>query len=332
MQPNEKLISIDKNPFRIKLLLRELVLRPRINAIKWSLITRQTSNIKIGYPGQHLASLITGMKGEGTGARGNDLVDGSEVKSCSRIDALDKCARCGAPVSRNEIICPECGLKDIIRNNDSKWLFGIRNENDLKTLLHSVKRIFLILGDYPKFESGDYSVLKFQSFEIWPEHPRNAHFAELMTNYYEKIYLGHKKKDASKNPAPKNFWPYSYQFYLCNPIPTFSCTIKNADIDPKISIDFYVEPEEDRSKITSPLMPARILTKSELDLMLSKASKQEIQNMLTPGATYDMLKSAGFEEKRALFVGIDETLRSYLPLRDTDKISTAKNPYARRIH
>lgn len=58
MQPNKKLITIGDNIEKIKLLLKELVLHPRINAIKWSSITRQTSNIRIGYPGQHLASLI----------------------------------------------------------------------------------------------------------------------------------------------------------------------------------------------------------------------------------------------------------------------------------
>src|SRR3989338_8087274 len=88
MQPNKKLVTISDNLKQINQLLSELVLQPRINAIKWSAITKQTPNIRIGYPGQHLASLIAGMEGERTGARGNDLIDGSEVKSCSRIDAL----------------------------------------------------------------------------------------------------------------------------------------------------------------------------------------------------------------------------------------------------
>jgi hypothetical protein len=86
MQPNQKFITIADNRDQIIRLLQELVLQPRINAIKWSDITKQTPNIKIGYPGQHLVSLITGVEGERTGARGKDLADGSEVKSCSRID------------------------------------------------------------------------------------------------------------------------------------------------------------------------------------------------------------------------------------------------------
>ncbi|BBD52802.1 hypothetical protein NIES204_00590 [Planktothrix agardhii NIES-204] len=102
MQPNRQLITIGDNLNQIKQLLSELVLYPRINALKWSKITQQTPNIKIGYPGQHLASLITGMPGERTGARGHDLADGSEVKSCSRIDQLDQCEICQAAVSRSE--------------------------------------------------------------------------------------------------------------------------------------------------------------------------------------------------------------------------------------
>ena len=68
--------------------------------IKWSSITNQTPNLKIGYPGQHLASLITGISGTGTGARGDDIADGSEVKSCSRVDQVDKCENCKSNVMR----------------------------------------------------------------------------------------------------------------------------------------------------------------------------------------------------------------------------------------
>ena len=83
MKPEAKYITISDNKNRIEQLLMELVLEPRIKALVWSQITRQTPNMKIGYPGQHLASLITGVEGSRTGARGDDLVDGTEVKSCS---------------------------------------------------------------------------------------------------------------------------------------------------------------------------------------------------------------------------------------------------------
>ena len=37
-------------------------------------------------------------------------------------------------------------------------------------------------------------------------------------------------------------------------------------------------------------------------------------------------------EIRKVLIGVDETLRGYLPLRNTDRISTAKSQYARRTY
>jgi hypothetical protein len=334
MQPNIKQVTIHDNLNLIKKLLNELVLQPRLNAIRWSAITKQTPNIKIGYPGQHLASLIAGMEGERTGARGNDLIDGSEVKSCSRIDQLDICRGCEAPVARIEEICSSCTSSDIDRKNDSKWLFTIRNEDDLNSLVHGVKRVFLVIGDYPNFDESDFDTLRFQSFEIWPESKRNARFGEIMENYYRKIYLAHKKKTPTKTPAPKNFWPYQYQFYVCNPILTFSCTVKDANKNPRITIDHYTEPADDRSRTPSIMMPVEILTDGEVAMIYKKAQPSEIARMLKTSFRNEMrkIRSWTIEQKRERLEGIDETLRSYLPLRDTDKISTAKNKYSRRTH
>lgn len=86
MIPNKSLITISDNLSRIQEYLFELVVRPRRDLVKWAAITKQTPNIKIGYSAQHLASLVTGVEGTRTGARGHDLRDQSEVKSCSRID------------------------------------------------------------------------------------------------------------------------------------------------------------------------------------------------------------------------------------------------------
>ena len=334
MQPNKKLVTITNNLKQITQLLGELVLQPRINAIKWSAITKQTPNIKIGYPGQHLASLIAGMEGERTGARGNDLIDGSEVKSCSRIDQLDICKNCDSPIARLENKCSNCGSSDIERKNDSKWLFGIRNEAELETLIHGVKRVLLVMGDYPNFDDGDFSTLRFQAFEIWPESERNFRFGEIMTNYYYKIYLAHKKKNRAKTPAPKNFWPYQYQFYMCNPMPTFTCIVENANSEPKIKILNYVKPDEDRSALPSVVMPVEILKDEEVALIFKKAKLEEIKRMTKPAFKGDfaMIKKFSITEKREILTGIDETLRSYLPLRDTDRIAIAKKLYTRRTH
>lgn len=57
---------------------------------KWSKLTNQTPAAKIGYLGQHLASLITGVSGIGSGARGDDLSDGTEVKSSNKVGQVDE--------------------------------------------------------------------------------------------------------------------------------------------------------------------------------------------------------------------------------------------------
>lgn len=333
MQPNTAFITIDDNQNSIKKFLYEVVLLPRINIVKWSAITKQTPNIKIGYPGQHLASIITGMPGERTGARGNDLIDGSEVKSCSRIDQLDKCLDCKEPVSRSEVVCPNCGSTNIKRNNDSKWLFSIRNENELETLLHRVKRVVLLLGDYPNFLEQDFSSLRFQAYEIWPESDRNKRFAEIMTNYYQKIYLEHKKENANSNPAPKNFWPYSYQFYICNPIPIFSCTVTNANTEPQINIEYYVEPAADRSELSSAVMPVDLVTDDELKMLIKEGSEAEIVKMIKPefssNFSFAEFKNLSGPEMKKRLSGISESLRVHLPVR-ADRIASARTVYARR--
>lgn len=329
-KPNKKFITILDNERLIRQLIGELVLQPRLNAIEWSKITKQTPNIKIGYPGQHLASLVTGMTGERTGARGNDLVDGSEVKSCSRIDQLDVCGSCGLSVARLEQECSHCGSKDIDRKNDSKWLFTIRNENDLKVLTKEVERVVLLLGDYPNFESGDFDTLRFQAFEIWPTEERHKRFTEIMSNYYRKIYLSHRKKTPDKTPAPKNFWPYSYQFFISNPVRTFLCIVENANTKPKIRIEEFVNPAEDRGKIESVKMPVEVINDTELNKLLKRIDQSELNKITTKKIALKEAKKMPLKTLRGFIDGIPEEIRSYLDLRDTDRIASAKKAYSRR--
>lgn len=309
MLPNKKLITIDNNQELIKELLFDLVLEPRIKALKWSQITKQSPNLKVGYPGQHLASLVVGMVGEKTGARGNDITDGSEVKSCSRIDQLDNCKDCKSKVLRIENSCQNCNSLNINRMDDSKWLFTIRSENDLKVLTQDVDRIILVIADYPAFNERNFEDLRFQFFEIWTKSPRNKHFVTLMTNYYEKIYLEHKKKNSNKTPAPKNFWPYSYQFYMCNPIKILNCIVKNANTKPEINIDYYVSPQTDRNLLASELMPIVLLKQEELKIIASE-------------------RDVSIEHLKENMPFISEELRLLLTLRDTDKASET-TPYQR---
>jgi len=331
MEPKNKFITIDDNISRIHTLLEELVLMPRLKALKWSAITKQTPNMKIGYPGQHLASLITGVEGARTGARGDDLLDGSEVKSCSRVDQLDSCKKCKSKVLRIEETCPHCGSDKIKRMDDSKWLFSVKSREELLLLTETIDRIFLTIADYPNFSDDDFNTIRFQAFEIWNNSERHSHFKELMTNYYKKIFLEHISKNPNKTPAPKNFWPYSYQFYLCNPLKVFNCTVTNANSNPQINIDYYVEPNVDRSKLISEPMPTKLLSVDEINILFDNVSEYTLSSQIKSGSYNDLLNHRATKQevvKRLPF--INEVTRANLDLRDTDKISEANAKYFRR--
>ena len=286
-----------------------LVIRPRRDLVKWAEITKQTPNIKIGYPGQHLASLVTGVKGERTGARGHDLADGSEVKSCSRVDQLDKCKDCKAAVARIEETCPRCQSTKIKRNNDSKWLLGIKSEEELQYLLDEIPRVVLIMSDYPNYDHNDWETLRFQVFEIWPSHRRHQNFRSLMQNYYTNIYLPHIKRNPNKTPAPKNLWPYSFQFYMCNPVQTFHCIVRDALKRPAFDNMRYINPRSDRSRITPVPMPVSALNNTE---------KNGIRRQIGDRA-YAVASTEGLTESQRLL----------LELRDTDHANPQTQSYRR---
>lgn len=309
MKPNPALITLHNNISMASEMLMELVLHPRRDLSKWAAITKQTANIKLGYPGQHLASIVTGVEGVRTGARGHDLRDKSEVKSCSRVDQLDKCKDCKAAVARIEPECPDCASKNIKRNNDSKWLLGVRSEAELAFLLDEIPRVVFILSDYPNYDTEDWKTLQFQVFEIWPGHERHVHFRTLMDNYFRKIYLPHIEENPRKTPAPKNFWPYSFQFYMCNPVRTFHCIVKDALLCPSLKVLEYVEPSIDRASLEPMLMPTSILKSTELDQLRGSMGDESF---------------AVAEE-----TGLYEGQRMALGLRDTDHASPQSRSYRR---
>jgi predicted RNA-binding Zn-ribbon protein involved in translation (DUF1610 family) len=333
MKPKKEYITIQNNKEKIEKLLMELVLEPRLKALEWSKITKQTPNMKIGYPGQHLASLITGMEGSRTGARGDDLSDGTEVKSCSRVDQLDTCSNCKEKVLRIENKCPHCGSDKIKRMEDSKWLFSVKSDKEVKLLTKDIDRVFLTIADYPNFSDKDFNTIRFQAFELWNETERHKHFSTLMNNYYNKIFLEHIKKNPNKTPAPKNFWPYSYQFYLCNPVKVFSCNVEKANEEPKINIDFYVNPDQDRQELKSEPMPISLLSNDEVKL-LSIIPKDIIEPQLIDIEYNKFINklNEGIEKKFLTkhIPLINEETRSHFQLRDTDIISEAKTSYIRR--
>lgn len=322
MQPDITKITINNNEERIIELLNDLVFNPRIKALEWSEITKQTPSLKIGYPGQHLASLIMGMEGERTAARGNDICDGTEIKACNRVDQLDKCKECGGKVMRIESHCPDCNSQNIKRAKDSKWLFGIKSNEELEVLTVQTNRVFLLLFDYPGFDDNDFDTIQIQAFEIWNNSPRGANFRSLMEHYYHNIYLYHIENNPNSTPAPYNFWPDLFPFYQCNPISVFDCIVTDANNNPEIDIRYYVSPNLDRSNLPSLIAPVSLLKVNELR-ELEDANDEAIIANLNDGYSIEDFRELFSIENDKTFTrhmkeilnGVNEELRNYISLR-----------------
>jgi hypothetical protein len=157
-----------------------------------------------------------------------------------------------------------------------------------------------------------------------------------MENYYNKIFLEHIKRNPNKTPAPKNFWPYSYQFYLCNPVKVFEAIVKNANNAPSIEIKLLVAPDADRESLIPELMPTSLLSIEELATLADPKNQYTLNPQLIQGKTFKDL--ASIASKKAINKSkLKETLpyinsnaRYLLSLRDTDKISEEKEKYKRR--
>ncbi len=222
-----------------ELLLGELYIDLRRRVRAWSEVTRQTPQARMGYVGQHLVSAVTGYPGGRSGARGHDLElpddRWAEIKTCYRVDQLGSCVTCGAPVSSIEFTCPRCGENKIVRKDDSKWLIGIRNDEEMSTLFDPVA-YYLVLFDFSAAEAaeakaasddGEVEVVTDRPLDInariWEVDPKHPGFALCMVDYYANI----RAKSASK--APFNLWPFSLKFQLMHPLLIYHAVIRADD-------------------------------------------------------------------------------------------------------
>lgn len=329
MQPRSEFIVINDNLEKIRQFINEIIITPKHLLSQWSQITNQTPAAKIGYIGQHLASLVTGVRGTGSGARGDDLADGSEVKSCNKIDQADKCRNCGARVLRMETVCGECGSDRIERKDDSKWLFSVRDEHELEQYL-TIDRIVLLLMDYPNFDNNDFADVRISIFEIYPREQRMSVFGELIRNHYYNIYLPKITNNEKTNPM--NLHPWGFQFYKCNPIRTFECLIRNIDTNAEVVINNYLEPNLERDNSIEPLpMPTSLLRPNEWQELLDKANfDEEIRPLLTSQAysRYDFERLAK-SRKESVLPFINEKLRGYISLRPINNAVRQRQHYQR---
>jgi len=222
--------------------IKELLIDIAKRMEKWSRLTFQTAQPRIGYAGQHLTSLITGYKGSFSGARGVDLIinennkeEIGEIKSCIRAFQLSKCLECKKSFSNIYLNCPYCGSNNIDLKEDSKWLISVsaklrnklnkgKKENKIKTVeeelfkLIKPKYYFLFLVD---FEPNEFlyetrrgikifkrDLLQIHLYRIEPEKPG---FLFCMIDY---IYNIIPKQNTF---APFNLWPFQLKFFLMKP-------------------------------------------------------------------------------------------------------------------
>ena len=265
---------VNYNENMIPKCISDLFINPRKTMYEWSSITEQTAHIKIGYVGQHLASVLLNTKGCKTAARGEDCMDKSEVKSCSRVDQSDKCKRCKINLTKFDKVCPKCKKNDKIkRNNDSKWLLTIRSESDLKKYL-DLDRLVLIIEEYPNFDKNNFDDIVIKVYEIYPKKEKCKHFKSILMEYWENIYKANREKNPKKVPAPKNLWPYSFQFYMCNPVKIFECKISNYLTEPVNEVIKFINYRSERTINDIEKMPVKLLTKEEKNKLEISGDKE----------------------------------------------------------
>lgn len=205
-------------------LIKDLYLDLKAKVNKWSKITNQTPQARMGYVGQHLVSVVTGYVGGKSGGRGYDLNinnnEYAEIKTCYRVDQLGKCKECGTAVSSLESYCSNCRSDNIERKDDSKWLITMKTDKDFSEILDPTFYYFVL------FEFEDLNSINNKNIyvKIWRINPKNKGFAYAMIDYYLNI------RSNSVSKAPFNMWPYSLKFLLCKPELIYYSVIKQDNV------------------------------------------------------------------------------------------------------
>jgi len=113
--------------------------------------------------------------------------------------------------------CPECGSENLQRNEDSKWLIGIRHDEEFASILDP-KYYYLVLFEFTDLTTPD----TIQS-SIWQLESNVPGFAYCMIDYYKNI------RSASKSKAPFNLWPYQLKFDVMHPYLIYRSHITQKD-------------------------------------------------------------------------------------------------------
>lgn len=144
-------LTVQERISLIEKLLTEQVAEQRFKLKAWRDLTNQPAHIDTGYVGQHLVSLVTGIRGGGFRGKGLDLADRSEIKSANFLDSLDKNGR-----------------------NAPRWNFESNDLPSMEALL-DLPAIYLV--------SIDFNPRNLIRVRIWTIYPRTH--KEFSTRYIE---------------------------------------------------------------------------------------------------------------------------------------------------
>lgn len=181
-------------------LLNEQVTKQRDKLNHWSIITAQSSQIDTGYIAQHLVSLQTQIAGQGMRGKGDDLCDGSEVKSANFLDSLDKkgaiAPRWNFTAVTRQIMerfleYPAVYLLSMDLNTQKKFRTRIWKIDITKhSLLRERYQEWMEKLGYPKFASNNEESVNFQLFP--PHNATEENFARHgngRTNGFSKLNI-----------------------------------------------------------------------------------------------------------------------------------------------
>ncbi len=195
-----KKLTYDERKTLAQKLLEEQVIEQRLKLNHWSTITAQSSQIDTGYIAQHLVSLQTQIAGQGMRGKGDDLSDGSEVKSANFLDSLDKkgatAPRWNFTAVTRQIMerfleYPAVYLLSMDLNTNKKfrtriWKIDVTKHEVLKMrYIEWMKKL-----GYPKFEANSEKAVNFQLFPPHSETEETfARHGNGRTNGFSKIKI-----------------------------------------------------------------------------------------------------------------------------------------------
>ncbi len=146
-------LNVEQRETIAKKFIEEVILKQWVELQQWHNLTMQTSQIDFGYLSQHLVTILSGIPGKGQRGKGDDLSDGSEVKSASCLSAMDT-------PRWNNVNC------------------GMKSQKDLKEKLNSVPYFFFVLIDTTE-RGGD--ILRCRAWAVRPA--KDKHFRKVLLDW-----------------------------------------------------------------------------------------------------------------------------------------------------